>query len=62
MNRNVLMIAEQIREKCTDAMMDWGKAVVAAEADKGNVELTQKAKVAGLKVQTFAVIMAKRFG
>jgi soluble lytic murein transglycosylase-like protein len=48
-NRAALMIAGQVRELATDEVIAWGKAVLAAEADKENEGLK---KAAGSRCQS----------
>jgi hypothetical protein len=56
----VLMIAGQIQEHCTEAMLAWGAAVNRAEADPGNESLKLAAQQVGREALQLAIGFAKR--
>ena len=61
-SREILMVAGQIRETVTEEVIAWGRAVLAADADKENEVLKKAAMDQGGRVQALAMVLATRFG
>ena len=61
-SREMLMIAERIREMVTEEVIAWGRMILAAEADKTNEALKNTALDQGARVQALAMVLATRFG
>lgn len=58
--KEMLMLAGQMRERCTEALMDWGEAVNRAEANPGDERLKKIAQEKGRDAMVLGMALASR--
>lgn len=61
-NREVLMVAGQVRELITTEVFRWGQLCIDADADKTDEQKKHAAMKQGALVQELAVQLVKRLG